>query len=82
MLFQLDSRPLFLLRVAELLGELCYESIPYSRDIVVGIVLDQAVDPSSHVPDPSFYFGSFDVGESVTNFPDRGVESSDLVVEG
>ena len=82
MLLQFDMRPLFLLRVAELLGELYYESIPHSRDVVVGIVLDQTINPSSHVSDPSFYFGSFDVGKSITDFPDGGVESSNLMVEG
>ena len=50
--------------------------------MVVCVVLNQAVDPSPYISDPSFYFGSFDVSESITDFSDGGIESSDLMVEG
>lgn len=71
---------MFLLGVIELLLKFSQKTIPYSRNVIGGMVL--AIDPVLHVSDPSFNFRSLDMSEGIANLSDRRTESCDLIVEG
>jgi hypothetical protein len=66
-------------RILELISKFVYKLVPHVGNVVGNRI--KSVNPDFHIMYPSFNIGSFDKGEGDGNFSDRGVKSSNILVD-